>query len=65
MTSPRGRRRPRAAGQLAWLDVTGCDAPLDAGRADTPLDWFDVDVLLDDVLDALLAVAPVVAAAVA
>jgi hypothetical protein len=65
MTSPQGRRRPHAAGQLAWLDVTVSDAPLDAGRADTPLDWFDDDVLLDDELEELLAVAPVVAAALA
>jgi len=62
MPSPQGRRRRRAAGQLAWLDVTVCDAPLDAGVADTPLDWFDDDVLLDDELDELVAVAPVAAA---
>jgi len=42
--------------------VTVCDAPLDAGVADTPLDWFDDDVLLDDELDELVAVAPVAAA---
>jgi hypothetical protein len=63
MPSPQGRRRPRAACQLAWLDVTVCDAPLDAGLADTPLDWLDDDVLVDDVLDEALGVVPVVAAA--
>ncbi len=42
--------------------MTVCDAPLDAGLADTPLDWLDDDVLLDDVLDEALAVVPVAAA---